>query len=429
MKIFKNSADLIVITSYPEKGETHGEKTVGIASYTKNTLKSILQIKARKDQKPKIVVIAEKLTSGKKDIYHDDGVEVRRVWQRNSLFYSLEILRELMFFPRTKKILLEFELSMFGRVELLAFVPILLAVFKILRKKVFIVSHQVVDDINVMSGHVGIEEDSVKAYLVNVLIHLFYKLTYGQAYKVIVFEQELKEKLARVIQSRKITVIPHGIEKFDKIAGRKSAREKLQLKNEFVILYFGYLTWYKGADWLVDKLKAFGSHLSGREIKLIVAGGANPNHTDKPHYQNYIKSIEKAAISSDGKIVITGIVKEEDISLYFTASDLVVLPYRVFMSSSGPLSLACSFDRPFLTSDVLGDIFKTKDIEKIADDLDIVTDDIIFELSDGSFENRLKRLIQHKNNLKKLTKFSSELKRARLFEKIGEIYHEEVLSC
>ena len=29
----------------------------------------------------------------------------------------------------------------------------------------------------------------------------------------------------------------------------------MNINNEFVILYFGFVAWYKGADWIVEKIK------------------------------------------------------------------------------------------------------------------------------------------------------------------------------
>lgn len=417
----------MVIASYPEKGSIHGPKTVGIASYTKNTLLSIVSICNK--PKPKITVIAEKL-NGAEDTYTDNGgIKVMRSWERNSIFYPLGILKTVAGFPETKKILFEFELSMFGNTGFLIFIPPLIFILKkIMGKHIILVSHQVVGDINLMSGHVNIKKHSIRAQFLNILIGRFYKVTYGMADKIIVFEKNLKDKLVKYTGERKITVIPHGIENAKNGISRNQARKKLGIRDEFVILYFGYLAWYKGTDLLVKNIMAFPDAVSGRKLKLIVAGGANPNHKDKEHYMDYVRRIENIASGSAGKIEVTGFIDEKDINKYFLACDLVVLPYRVLMSSSGPLSFASAYGKPFLISENIRNLIKTEDFKKITAQLDIKPDDVMFDFDKDGFKNKLKFLISNISYFQKLTRLSLNLREERSFDKIARVYVQEVLS-
>ncbi len=266
-----------------------------------------------------------------------------------------------------------------------------------------------IEDINDLSSHIGLEYESAKGDLINLVIGVFYRSVFVLVNKIIVFEEVFKEKLSEFTDRKKITVISHGVEDINIKDVKKST-------DEFVILYFGFIAWYKGADWIVNQVVGGKlSVVSEKKIKLIIAGGENPNHKDKKFYIDYVRKIEKTAKLSSGQIVVTGFVEEKDIPKYFSACDLVVLPYRTLMSSSGPLSLALSYGKPFLISENMKEICKTSDFQEALKETKIKTNDFTFSLTDDSFERKLK-----KSNFPELTKFSEILREKRKFETIGE---------
>ena len=63
----------------------------------------------------------------------------------------------------------------------------------------------------------------------------------------------------------------------------------------------------------------------------------------------YFQSI-KNKVHNNKRISMTGFVPEENISNYYSVADLCMIPYREFISSSGPLSLALSYQRPVILS-------------------------------------------------------------------------------
>ncbi len=426
MKNIQNIADLIVISSYPPKSTVYKGQTVAVASYTKNTLLYILSYAKGLKRNPRIVVLAELLDSVKENHYIDSGVEVRRVWKQNSLSTLFILLKEIIQLRKTRKIVIMFEYAMFGRYLYLCFIPFLTILLKFLRKEVFFVSHQALEDIETMSGHIGLENGSLKADMINLLMYLYNKLIFEFVSKIIVFERELKERLARFTDKKKIAVISHGVDKFDKKPTYQEARKSLDINNEFVILYFGFIAWYKGADWLVEKLSSISGQLSVRRIKVIIAGGANPNHKDKKFYMDYVGNIINKAKLTDGNIITTGFVDEKNIPLYFSACDLVILPYRTFMSSSGPLSLALSFEKPFIISENIKNIGKTDDFQEALTESNLNIDDLTFNLTDNSLEKKLGRIVNNKTRIAELTMFSKALKDKRRFELVGKEYFHEI---
>lgn len=390
--------ELLVIASYPPKGEIHGQPTVGVASYTKHTLTALSKNAA-------ITVLAEKF-SDEEEMYHEENILVRRLWKRNSLSLFPRLLWKIATEKNSpQNILIAFELAIFGNMLSLLPFPLFLFVLRFLGKNVTVVSHQVITDMREISGHINIAKNSFRISLLNILVHNFYRLLLLSSSKIIVFEDFFKHSLSRFGDAKKIAVIPHGVERFNSIPTKSEARSRLNIpQNTFIVLYFGYLAWYKGADWLVEKFP------KQYNLSLIIAGGANPNHLNKAYYRQYISTIEE--ICKEKGIKLTGFVPQEQIPWYFQAADVAIFPYRTFMSSSGPLSMTFSFEKPFLISDVLAPLFEKQDIKGLTFSLD----DNLAEKIDA---------FQHDSSLqKKAKKISTSLKKVRSWKNIGRLYYD-----
>lgn len=408
---------LLVISSFPAKGKIHGEGTVGIASYTKNTLLYILKAANSKGQDLEITVLAEKLGENDEAEYAEDGMLIKRVWQRGKTGSFITLLSQCLK-SDTEKIMVEFEVSMFGSPLNLIFFPLLILILKLYGKKVYFVPHQIITDISDLSGHINISKKSLFTGILNFLIRLFFRQSIASAYRTIVFEEFFKNLFGKKLRE-KITVIPHGVEKNNPLLSYKEAREKLGIKDEIVLLSFGFIAWYKGTDWLLDGIQ-------DKRLKLIIAGGANPNHKDKVFYQEYVKSIEKKAKNSGGRISVTEFVEEDKIALYFQAADAVILPYRTFMSSSGPLAIAFTFEKPVLLSDRLKNYMLTDDFRTAMQEADISDNELFFPLN-GSLVKEIKSSAEN-GLMEKLREFSRIMKEKRDFRLIGAKYYQFIFT-
>ncbi len=422
-KRISQPADLIVITSYPKRGYVHGAGTVGGASYTKNTLLSLIKATANHANPKKIIVLAERLHGELEHAYEEDGMTVKRVWQRNNLPRSYSALIKEVCNYSAKKILIEFEFAMFGSIFSLALFPFFILWLKLQGKQTYLVMHQVIRDIDMLAGHINVNPRSTRSLLFNTGIHLFYTTTFPFVDKVIVFEEFLKEKVTPFVSTRKVIVIPHGVEQYQTALSYEQARNALHItQNDFVLLLFGFIAWYKGTDWLVEAVKQ--SNITGKNLKLIIAGGPNPNHESKEFYQKYIQAVEKSAQSSSGAVTVTGFVPEDAISSYFIAADLIVFPYRTLMSSSGPLSLAFSFGKPFLLSEQLEGVTKTEDMRSLMEQYAIETSTITFPLNYEKFGEKLTAVAANYSLLETLQSLSRSLRKKRNFATIAEQYYE-----
>lgn len=409
---------LTVITSYPRKGSTHGKGTVGVASYTKNTLLALKKASEDTGHPLTIKILAEQF--GNRDVaYKEDGMTINRVWKRNSFFSFFRIFAEVVKNRETKLVMLELEKAMFGGMFSLVFVPLLLGALKLSGKTTIVVVHQVLADIDGIAEHIGINPNSLHSRILGFGMQLFYRLLGFTSDKIIVFESFLEDRLSIWINSEKIETIAHGVEAEKTQYTKRTARKKLGISNdEFVLLNFGFLAWYKGTDWLIEKFSEISNSLP-RKTRLIVAGGANPNHKYKPHYRKYLDSITKKIPEG---VVITDFVPEEDIQKYYVASDLVVLPYRVNMSSSGPLSKAYKYKKPFVVSSKMKEVFDSQDLHYTMNEYGIMPADLCFDLRPDDLLNVLKKFLQNRKFSNQMTQVSASIGKQRLFEKIGMRY-------
>lgn len=410
--------DLIFVSSYPGKRETHGKLTVGVASYAKNTLTSI---KKAAGKNLSITVLAEKL-EGEKD-YEEKNIAVKRVWKRNSLSTFPKLLRQIIF-KKADHVVIEFELAMFGDLICLLPFPLFLLVLKVMRKKPIVILHQVVPGVDGIGPHVNVESDSLKGNFFDFALPIFYAFVLRASSKIVVFEQSLKDKLGKYGNNKKVAVIPHGVEEFSKIPTKIIARKRLGLKrNEFVIVSFGYLAWYKGTDWLLHALEVAKKQRRNGNVRLILAGGPNPNHLGKAYYQKYLDSISQKA--EELGVRVTGFVPESKIAEYYQAANVIVLPYRTHMSASGPLSMAFAFKKPFLISQPLKNVISESDVTDLLKRYRISPERMIFKEAED-FSTKVNQLMKNKVLQLKLSTLSKELSRIRSWDNIGKMYYDEL---
>ena len=386
--------DLIVITSYPRQGTTRDKYTVGVADYAKQTLLSF-------PSDYKILVLAEILPSEPTTVV-DKNITIIRCWQRQNFFSLFKLFPQLIQNHSTS-LLIEFEMAMFGSPLINIFLPKLLLFSRIIGKKPIVVLHQVVLNFNEIAGHMGQSQDSPINTLLNFLAKIFYKL-------IILLSSKIKDRLDK--DNDKIVVIPHGVENKFFVETPKTTSSSI-----FVVTVFGYLAWYKGTDWIVKVFTDYFSHHPKSKLRLIIAGGPNPNHLDKPYYQKYLADIQLNVSKYPYNMSLTGFVDESKIAALYQNSDLIVLPYRVGMSSSGPLSIAFSYHKPFLVSPKISPILDTADIKNI---LDKKTVEFSFNSKD-----LLKKIISLQKNPQKLQALSlasQKISQSRDWQNIAKSY-------
>lgn len=129
------------------------------------------------------------------------------------------------------------------------------------------------------------------------------------------------------------------------------ARREIVSKDEFAIddktpllLFFGFVREYKGLKHLLNAMPQILSKLS--DCKLLVVGSFV---NDKKEYLDLIKELG----ITDSVYLKDTYTPDNEVEKYFTAADLVVLPYED-ATQSGIVQIAFGFDKPVVVTNVGG---------------------------------------------------------------------------
>lgn len=190
----------------------------------------------------------------------------------------------------------------------------------------------------------------VESFVESLEVPFMSRLTYRLADHVIAHNQISKRELINRIgvSSSRINVIPHGnyLHALRPLPPQSEAREKLGIsKSAKVVLFFGQIKDVKGLDLLLDAMPAVLS--VHPELILLIAG--KPWKSDFKEYEARIISLGLGA----NCISHIGYVPDEKVPLYYSAADMVVLPYRRIYQS-GVVLMAMSYGKAVLVSDLPG---------------------------------------------------------------------------
>jgi len=176
------------------------------------------------------------------------------------------------------------------------------------------------------------------------------KKAYSLADAIIAHNTYSKESIARLydIDRGKIFVIPHGnyVDYIRSIPDKTIARKRLNLNGfKHVILFFGQIRKTKGLSTL---LHAFREVLNQCDnVVLVIAG-----RVVEGDFSPYGEIIRKLHLQDNIRVWLK-YIPEEDVALYFSAADTVVLPYeRIYQS--GVLLMALSYGKAVIVTDIEG---------------------------------------------------------------------------
>jgi glycosyltransferase involved in cell wall biosynthesis len=148
------------------------------------------------------------------------------------------------------------------------------------------------------------------------------------------------------IAPEKIHVIPHGLyDQYGELLDKKEARKNLSINDEFVILSFGLIRKYKGTSYLIRAFEQLPAEILEKSRLLIVG----EIWEDRKELRDQIH----ASPVHDKITLIDEYVPDDRVNLYFSAADVVVLPY-LRASQSGIAHIAMSFGKPVVVSEVGG---------------------------------------------------------------------------
>ena len=174
-----------------------------------------------------------------------------------------------------------------------------------------------------------------------VLLNYFFK--YVDAF--IVQSAKVEKELKSIIPNPNYDKVFHPVyDNYPNPIDKRDAKLKLKMQDSDIVLFFGLIRKYKGLDKLILSMEKVFEEKSN--IKLLIVGEC---YGEK---KKYLSLIEKSKYS-DRILWVEEYVKESEVNLYFSASDVVVLPY-LSASQSGIIPLAYNYNKPVIVSDLEG---------------------------------------------------------------------------
>ncbi len=125
----------------------------------------------------------------------------------------------------------------------------------------------------------------------------------------------------------------------------KLALQKLRLNEDRkYLLFFGFIRKYKGLDLLLEAMALLKNQ--EENIHLIVAG---EYYGDREFYERIIAQHQL----QDRIHLFTDFIPNQEVPVYFSAADVVMLPYRS-ATNSGITQIAYYFEKPMIVTNVGG---------------------------------------------------------------------------
>ena len=129
---------------------------------------------------------------------------------------------------------------------------------------------------------------------------------------------------------------------------KRTAREQLGVgEEERIMLFFGFVREYKGLKHLINAVGILKEEHPDEVLPVLFIVGDFDGNKDE-----YLELIEKLGVGSD-IVIKDGYVPDKEVEKYFSATDLVVLPYES-ATQSGIVQIAYGFRKPVIVTKVGG---------------------------------------------------------------------------
>ena len=201
------------------------------------------------------------------------------------------------------------------------------------------------------------------------------KATIQDCQMIIVATEKEKQDLLRYYDAskEKIDVVPCGVNmELFKPVDKMSARQRLGIADEKLLLFVGRIDPLKGIDNLIRTMPLLKKYWN---LKLVVVGGDENSRAE-------LEKLKKLSseINIRDSVDFRGLVKQEQLPYFYSAADVCVVPSYYESFGLVPLeALACG--TPVVTTDV-GDL---KNIIKTGETGYIVADNSPDKLAGGIF--------------------------------------------
>ncbi|HKE38077.1 MAG TPA: glycosyltransferase, partial [Candidatus Baltobacteraceae bacterium] len=330
---------IAIVTSFPEKGTNKS----GIAYFAKTVLDPVI------DGSDEFVILADKDGDERTNTeQYAPNVTIRRCW-KFGYFAPFQILREALR-QKFDVLHLEYDVYLYGGVVAAVILPFVLRLIALLRgAKIVTTLHGVVSQ-RVVTREMLRENGFVLPYsrIGKAGFFTIYSLFNWASDRIIVLEIKLGEILEAEygVPRRKLFVCPHPLMYECERPSLSEARRRCGIGDGRVALFFGYASYYKGLDVLLDAVKIARRELPDLQLHLVAS--RHPRLQGTERYEEFYGAFKAKTDAVGARLY--DFVPEEQLADLLAASDVVVLPYTAAYGASGALNAVFAARRPVLVS-------------------------------------------------------------------------------
>lgn len=334
------------VSIFPNKYERHSPEG-GVAGYELNLVEAI-----SKSTLEKQYVVCQK-QPGTLQCRRAGKIAILATFTKGLMFWIPILSLTHRIKPRI--IHVQQEMFMFGGAPTALLLVPLVAILRCYGT-VIVTIHGAVARTDVTRDFTKINRTPLPPWLILAAFKFIYMGLTRAASKIIVHEEAFSETLVvdYSCNKSKIHVIPHSIVTAPKVP-KILARRSLGLSESGrMVLFMGYAAGYKGIDNLIYGFSGYSS--LDEDAFLVIGAGKHPKNAFDASYLKWYEQLKNLFESEirikDGKSFWAGFIPDGEVGIYYSAADLLVFPYNISMSSSGPMALAMGYSVPFIASSV-----------------------------------------------------------------------------
>jgi len=229
---------------------------------------------------------------------------------------------------------------------------VLLALLRLLRKKVVVTLHTVypIRDFESYIPSKYHKYNFVLRYLAKIMFLAITKILARFSSHIIVLTLEGKKILETEYKISNVTFIPYGIHK-GKVYNHRYAKNKLKLSNKKVLMCFGYPYPNKGFQYAIEgvyKLVEMGH----KDIVLLLQDTRLVHDYRKcEEYVNMLKNlVQRRGLKP--YVWFIPFIPEDILPLYLSAVDIFIYPFEPRIASSSALMKTLYYGKPHILSDI-----------------------------------------------------------------------------
>lgn len=329
-----------IATSFPDKGTSKSS----IAYYSQTIIDPM------RDSNDQFVIFADgssESSLGSCEAYAPN-IAVKRCWKFGYLAPFQILLAALR--NRVDVLHLEYDVYLYGGVVAAVILPFALRLISRLHgTRIVTTLHGVVSQ-RVVTREMLRENGFVLPYsrIGRFGFYTIYRLFNWASDRIVVLEVELAEILEAEysVSRQKVFVCPHPLMHEHPRPETRQARERCGIGDGKVALFFGYASYYKGLDLLVDAFSQARDAVP--DLSLHIVAGRHPRLRGNARYEAFYQGLREKVRAAGAYMY--DFVPEPQLADFLAAADVVVLPYTAAYGASGALNTVLAARKPVLVS-------------------------------------------------------------------------------